>query len=216
MIDLHTHTYFSDGVLGPFELVYRAKLAGYTAIGLTDHGDDSNIDIIIPRMVRAGKVLEKEYGITVLPGIELTYIPPRMIPSGILRARRLGARLVVVHGETPNERVPAGTNRAGIEGGADIIAHPGFISVKEAVLAQKKDVCLEITTRKGHSKGNPHVAKVSRKTGARLVLNTDTHCPEDLLSARLIHATLRAAQLSRRDFDTLQENAGQIIKRRRR
>ena len=29
LIDLHTHTFFSDGVLSPAELVYRCKLRGH-------------------------------------------------------------------------------------------------------------------------------------------------------------------------------------------
>ncbi|HEY3347739.1 MAG TPA: PHP domain-containing protein, partial [Nitrospirota bacterium] len=47
MIDLHTHTLFSDGVLIPAELVRRAEVKGYEAIGLTDHADSSNIDFIV-------------------------------------------------------------------------------------------------------------------------------------------------------------------------
>ncbi len=39
MIDLHTHTFFSDGELAPSELVRRAYLKGYKVIGLSDHAD---------------------------------------------------------------------------------------------------------------------------------------------------------------------------------
>jgi len=38
MIDLHTHSLFSDGELIPSELVSRAAAAGYRAIAITDHG----------------------------------------------------------------------------------------------------------------------------------------------------------------------------------
>ncbi|NTW17979.1 MAG: PHP domain-containing protein, partial [Syntrophaceae bacterium] len=48
MIDLHTHSIFSDGELIPSELVRRAQVTGYRAIAITDHADHSNIDIIIP------------------------------------------------------------------------------------------------------------------------------------------------------------------------
>ncbi|MBU2567479.1 MAG: PHP domain-containing protein, partial [Elusimicrobia bacterium] len=44
MIDLHTHTLFSDGELLPSELVYRAKVNGYSAICLADHADISIMD----------------------------------------------------------------------------------------------------------------------------------------------------------------------------
>ena len=43
MIDLHTHTTFSDGELIPSELVRRAEVLGYKAIGITDHADYTNI-----------------------------------------------------------------------------------------------------------------------------------------------------------------------------
>ena len=43
MIDLHTHTFFSDGGLLPSELARRARIAGYQALAFTDHADVSNI-----------------------------------------------------------------------------------------------------------------------------------------------------------------------------
>ncbi|MEJ2066471.1 MAG: PHP domain-containing protein, partial [Deltaproteobacteria bacterium] len=51
MIDLHTHSLFSDGQLAPAELTRRFEVAGYRALAITDHGDRSNIDFIIPRLV---------------------------------------------------------------------------------------------------------------------------------------------------------------------
>ena len=50
MIDLHTHTLFSDGELVPAELIRRAEAMGYKAIALTDHVDSSNIDLVVPRI----------------------------------------------------------------------------------------------------------------------------------------------------------------------
>jgi Histidinol phosphatase and related hydrolases of the PHP family len=41
MIDLHTHSIFSDGELIPAELTRRAAVAGYRAMAITDHGDFS-------------------------------------------------------------------------------------------------------------------------------------------------------------------------------
>ena len=46
MIDLHTHTLFSDGELIPAELTRRAAVAGYRAIAMTDHADRSNLDLV--------------------------------------------------------------------------------------------------------------------------------------------------------------------------
>ncbi|MBC2695041.1 MAG: PHP domain-containing protein, partial [Desulfobacteraceae bacterium] len=70
MIDLHTHTIFSDGVLIPSELVRRAEFIGLKGIGLTDHGDFSNIDFIVPRIVAIAEKLNSVLSIKVVPGIE--------------------------------------------------------------------------------------------------------------------------------------------------
>jgi len=47
MIDLHTHTTFSDGELIPSELVRRAETLGYRAIAITDHVDFTNIEHVL-------------------------------------------------------------------------------------------------------------------------------------------------------------------------
>ncbi len=54
MIDLHTHSLFSDGELVVSELARRAEAAGYRFIAVTDHADRSNVDLIVPRLVRGG------------------------------------------------------------------------------------------------------------------------------------------------------------------
>lgn len=181
MIDLHTHSLFSDGVLVPSELVRRAVMKGYTAIAITDHADASNIDFTIPRVAAACKELNRRWKITALPGIELTHIPPETFAELTERARSLGAVIVVAHGETLVEPVHPGTNRAAIEARVDILAHPGLISREEAGLAAKHGVHLEITARKGHSLSNGYVAKIAGEMGARLVIDTDTHEPGDLI-----------------------------------
>ena len=128
MIDLHTHTIFSDGELIPSELARRAVSMGYKALAITDHMDHSNIDLIIPRIVKAVRMLKDIMPITVLPGAEITHVPPSLIPDIVKEARRLGAQIVIVHGETIVEPVVEGTNSAAIEAGVDILAHPGLIS----------------------------------------------------------------------------------------
>jgi len=214
MIDLHSHTFFSDGVLVPSELVYRAKVNGYKTIAITDHGDFTNLDFVIPRIKKASKELSSFYGIKVLAGIEITYVPPKLIKKAVRLSRKLGAEIVVIHGETPVETVPEGTNRAGILSGADIIAHPGYITDNEVKLAAKNKVHLEITTRNGHNKTNAHVAALAKEYGARLVLNSDTHEPGDLLTAKKIEETLRRSGLTARDYATMRDNSHKLIERR--
>ena len=130
MIDLHTHTLFSDGELLPSELVRRADIRGYSAIAITDHADASNIDFIVPRIVKVAGELNAAGGIKVIPGIELTHVPPSQIKGLIQEARRLGAKLVVVHGETPVEPVICGAGGfSGNPGDSLTAGNPGTFSV---------------------------------------------------------------------------------------
>lgn len=169
MIDLHTHTIFSDGSLIPSELVQRARTHGYRAIAITDHGDSSNLDLIIPRIVKVSEELNSIWNIIVIPGIELTHVPIEYMSSLVEEARGLGASLVVVHGQTIVEPVIEGTNRAAIMAQVNILAHPGLIDIKDVILAKEKGVYLEISGRAGHSLSNGHVARLAVNYGAPLV-----------------------------------------------
>ncbi len=211
MIDLHTHSIFSDGVLIPAELVRRAEHKGYRVIGITDHGDMSNIDFIIPRLVTVAAELNQVLKIKIIPGIEITHVPPALIPDIIQRSRELGAQLVVVHGETIAEPVAPGTNRAAIEGGADILAHPGLITETDVKAAKNRNVMLEITARKGHSLTNGHVARLCEKNSAKMVINTDSHAPGDLITADQAKKVIRGAGLTEDYFSLMQDNANGLI-----
>ncbi len=210
MIDLHTHSLFSDGVLVPSELVRRAVMKGYEVIAITDHADASNLDFIIPRVAAACKELNRRWKITALPGIELTHIPPETFAGLTKRARSLGAVIVVAHGETLVEPVHPGTNRAAIEARVDILAHPGMITKKEAELAVTNGVHLEITARKGHSLSNGHVAKIAGETGARLVIDTDTHEPGDLIDNDFARAIMLGAGLSTAAIAAILKNSRRL------
>jgi len=109
----------------------------------------------------------------------------------------LGAGLVVVHGETISEPVRPGTNRAAVECPAvDILAHPGFITLEEARLAAENDIYLEITSREGHCLTNGHLANIARQTGARLVVNTDAHTPQDMIDQEMARRVAAGAGLN--------------------
>jgi len=213
MIDLHTHSLLSDGLLLPTELIRRAYMRGYKAIAITDHIDISNMEFVIPKLIKVCERLSSAEEIEVIPGGELTHIPPGHIPELVKEARRLGARLVLVHGETLVEPVPEGTNAAAIEAGVDILAHPGLITLEEAKKAARKGVCLELTTRRGHCLTNGHVARIAREAGASLVLNTDSHAPEDLVTPEQAKKIARGAGLSEEEILKLTENARELVER---
>ncbi|HUL00190.1 MAG TPA: histidinol phosphate phosphatase domain-containing protein [Nitrospirota bacterium] len=210
MIDLHTHSLFSDGVLLPSELVRRAVIKGYEMIAITDHADASNLDFIIPRIATACAELNRRWHIKALPGIELTHIPPETFADLTVRARSLGAAIVVAHGETIVEPVHPGTNRAAIEAGVDILAHPGLITRQEAELAARNDVHLEITSRKGHSLSNGHVAKLAGAVGAKLIIDTDTHEPGDLITDDLARNVLLGAGLDHEIIAAIFQNSKEL------
>ncbi len=181
MIDLHTHSTFSDGELIPSELVRRAVVHGYKAIAITDHADFTNVEHILGCMKNI-KSLEEDYDIRIFSGVELTHVPPEKMPKLVELARRLGAEIVVVHGETIVEPVPEGTNHMAVTLDIDILAHPGLITIEDAERAKDNDICLELTSRNGHNRTNGHVARIAQETGAHLVVDTDTHAPGDLIN----------------------------------
>ena len=213
MIDLHTHTFASDGVLGPAELVRRAEAAGLAAIALTDHADAANLE----RLVGETAAFVRETGpflrIRLLAGIELTHVPPGQVAELVRRARRLGAVLVVVHGETVSEPVAPGTNRAAIEAGADILAHPGLITLEEARLAAAKGVLLEVSTRPPHGMANGHVVAVACEAGAGLVINSDTHAPSDILSKEWRRRAALGAGLADADLERIDGTMAALVER---
>ena len=153
LIDLHTHTFMSDGALLPSEHVRRAWVKGYRAVAITDHADISNIESLLRKSVPVCRELSEAWPITALPGVELTHVPPGHIDRLTKLARSLGARVVVMHGETPVEPVPPGTNMAAIEARVDILAHPGILTEEEARRAAELGVALELSARRGHCLG---------------------------------------------------------------
>lgn len=213
MIDLHTHSFLSDGVLIPSELVRRAKVSGYRAIALTDHVDHSNIEAIISAVVKVSEVLNRYWDIFVIPGVEITHVPIEVFSELTSFARKKGAGIVVAHGESPVEPVLEATNRAAILAGVDILAHPGYISDDDAKLASQKGVYLEITARRGHCITNKHVFAAAQKTGAKLVLNTDSHAPEDLLTEVKIQKILDELTDSSKIKSDILANSADIVGR---
>ena len=213
MIDLHTHSLLSDGALLPSELARRAKVKGYTAIAITDHIDGSNIDFVVPRLAKICSYLSKVWKITVIPGAELTHVPLENLDSLVSQARQLGAKIVLVHGETIAEPVIPGTNKKALESDIDILTHPGLITLEEAKFAAKKNIYLEITTRKGHCLTNGHVAKTALKAKAKLVLNTDSHAPEDLVSVEVARKILEGCGLEKKEIAAVFKNSEELVKK---
>jgi histidinol phosphatase-like PHP family hydrolase len=180
MIDFHTHTLLSDGVLVPAEHIRQAEMRGYRVLGFADHADWATMAAVLPALREAAARENRSGRIRVLVGVELTHLRPGQIAEAAKCARDLGAQYVICHGQTLVEPVEPGTNRAGIEAGVDILAHPGLLSEDDARRAAERGVLLEISAKGGHCLANGHVAAVARMCGAKLLFGSDAHAPEQM------------------------------------
>ncbi|HPP05817.1 MAG TPA: histidinol phosphate phosphatase domain-containing protein [Syntrophorhabdaceae bacterium] len=213
MIDLHTHSLLSDGELLPSELARRAKVIGYTVIGISDHVDTTNFEHVATSIVKLVKKANFYNDIAIIPGAEITHVPPGLIKEIAGELRKIGIGYVVVHGETIAEPVKTGTNREAIMADVDILAHPGIITEEDMALAAKKGTLIEISARKGHCLTNGHVATLAKRMGARLVIDTDAHSPSDLITDEYAKRVVIGAGLSEDDFLIMQKNAEDLSKR---
>ena len=204
--DFHTHSFFSDGVLLPSELIRRAVVAGYGVIAVTDHAGPGNLEEVLGQLARECEVARNHWPIVALPGVELTHVPPGSIAELARRARSAGAAVVVVHGETIAEPVEPGTNSAAIDAeDVDILAHPGLITSDEAERAAQRGCFIEISARKSHAYANAR---------GRLLLNSDCHEPGDLLSSRFQRLVLLGAGIPEQEHATiLTENPRELLAR---
>ncbi|MBE6510235.1 MAG: histidinol phosphate phosphatase domain-containing protein [Methanobrevibacter millerae] len=214
-IDLHMHSLFSDGELLPSELARRALKLNHEVIAITDHVDYYNVDEI-PKIQAAIDDINSNWDITVVLGAEVTHAPTESIDDIAKRAKELGAKIVVVHGETLNEPVTPGTNLAAVQSKyVDILGHPGLITKEEAELALENDIYLEISARKGHCLGNGHVANIAREVGNKLIVDTDTHSPDDLITFEKSYEIARGAGLSDEEaMKAIVDNPRELLKSR--
>ena len=202
LYDFHTHTFHSDGVLSPVELIRRAYVKGYSAIAITDHVALGSLDRIISEVKRDCALARDHWNIFAIPGVELTHLPSQAISDAAQKAKELGAWLVVVHGETPLEPVAEGTNLAAVQSPyVDILAHPGLITSEEIAAAAENGIFIELSARRGHSSSNAHIVSVSQRSGLRLLVNSDAHNEDDLLSFELAQTILGQAGLDDQQYD---------------
>lgn len=215
IIDFHSHTFLSDGVLSPAELVQRAVAAGYRALAITDHVGYANYQYVCEALLRECEVVNRELPITALVGVEITHVAPRALGALAERCKAAGAQVVAVHGETITEPVPAGTNAAAAECEAvDVLAHPGLLTAADARVGQERGLAFELSARKGHSAANGRVARVCQEVGATMIVNSDSHAPEDLLTESLVEKIILGAGLERAQIETIrQDNPAALLNR---
>ena len=212
MFDFHTHTFLSDGVLSPVELIRRAHVAGYRAMAITDHVGHGNLEFILKTLIKDCEVASKQWDILALPGVEITHTPKDEIDYLARAARELGARVVNVHGETISEPVEPGTNHAAVSSAhVDVLAHPGLIHPEDAQVAADNGIFLEVSARKSHGMANGHVVRMAKSVGARMLLDSDAHEPGDLLSPSYAMKVARGAGLDEDEAKALLENGPRAL-----
>ena len=194
-------------------MVRRAYVLNHEAIAITDHIDASNLDAI-PHVIRAVEDIQNNWDILAIPGAEITHAPAESIPRLAKEAKDLGAKIIVVHGETIVEPVIEGTNKMAVNcPDVDILGHPGLITHEDAETAKENNVALEISARGGHCLGNGHVANIAREVGADLVIDTDTHAPHDLIDYDMAYKIGLGAGLSHKEVKlALEDNPKKILK----
>ncbi len=214
-IDLHMHSLFSDGELLPSELARRAAVLNHETIAITDHIDSSNIESI-SKLANAVDDINQNWDIHVVIGAEITHVPIEIIDKLAIKARDYGANIIVVHGETLSEPVISGTNLAAVNSqNVDILAHPGLITNEEAEIARDNNIFLEISARAGHCLANGHVARIANEVGANLVIDTDAHAPNDLITYEKAKLIGLGAGLSEKQVNTvLRDNPLKILRKR--
>ena len=180
-VDFHSHSFLSDGAASPTEMWNEAEALDHRALALTDHLSLEDPKPLLDRLRQEARRWEGE-GFLPLVGVEITKVPPRRIADVARGARTVGAQVVIVHGETIVEHVPAGTNRAAIESGqVDVLAHPGLLDPRDAARAKANSVILEISAQRGHSLCNGHVVRLALEVDADLVVDSDAHDPAQLV-----------------------------------
>lgn len=207
------HSLFSDGELLPSELARRAANLNHEVIAITDHVDYSNVEQI-PQIQKAIDDINANWNIKVVLGAEVTHVPTESIDGVAKKAKDLGAQIVVVHGETLNEPVIEGTNYAAVNSEyVDILGHPGLITYEEAQIAKENGIYLEISARSGHCLGNGHVANIASEVGNKLLVNTDTHSPDNLITFEKSYEIALGAGLSKKEaMAAIVDNPRKLLK----
>lgn len=215
LANFHSHTTLSDGDLSPVELLRQAVARGYTHLAVTDHAGMAELSWLAEQLGESCRIAREGWGIEAIPGVELTHLPPKFIPEAAERAKEAGLELVVVHGETPVEPVEPGTNRAAVSSPhVDILGHPGLITEEEAAMAAERGIFLEISSRRGHSLANGLVARHALSTGARLIIDSDTHAPDDLWNMAFARTVLLGAGISEETIGAiLEDNPRRLLER---
>ncbi len=216
LFDFHTHTTISDGAADPLTMARRCRDNGYAAYVCSDHVDEATVHDRVPQIVAACAEVARSLPLAAIPAVEITRVAPGAVARVAVQARRLGAQLVVVHGETLGDRPQPGLNLAAARcPDVDILGHPGLISEEAAAAARETGVHLEITAAPAHAQTNGHVVRIALAEGARLLLDSDAHQPDALLTGPRAEQLLLGSGLRPEQVAAIRAGAGLAVLARR-
>ncbi len=212
--DFHSHTYLTDGNTSATAMWRYALQLRHEVLAITDHLGTEDPAPLLARLRSEARAWEDSPLIPLI-GVEVTHVPPRKVPEAVRAARRAGAEVVIVHGETLAEQVLPGTNRAALElGEVDILAHPGLLTPEEAELARAHGTILELSGQRAHALANGHIARLALAAGAPLAVDSDAHAPEQLLPAELARKVALGAGLPEDRLRAVLEDAPRALLKR--
>ena len=212
--DFHSHTFLTDGQASATDMWFAADRRAHRVLAITDHIALEDPKPLLDRLHQEARAFE-EGPMQPFVGVEVSMVPARRIADVARGARRAGAEIVIVHGETTVEPVPKGTNHAAIDcPEVDLLAHPGLLDPADAELAASHGTVLELTGRRGHSIANGHVARTALRAGATLVVDSDAHATEQLLAIEAARTVARGAGLSEAEVRrALREAPRRLVRR---
>lgn len=209
--DLHTHTKLSDGISSVDEMIEKARELN-NSIAVTDHITDLNFRNFLETREKYLKIYDD-----LIFGVEITHVDPERIPE-IAKEAKKNSFLVIVHGETPGDIwVPKGTNKASLNCEyVDILAHPGNVTEEDSLKAKENGIYIELSARSLHSvNGNTNrkIAGICRDFGVKMVVNTDSHSVNELLTYSGAMKIAFDSGLSEREGRETNENARKIFEK---
>ena len=212
--DFHAHTYLTDGQSSATDMWRHSDRLLHRAQAITDHLSLEDPAPLLARLHQEARAWEGSPLVT-LVGVEISMVPPRRIADVARAARRAGAEIVIVHGETPVEPVPEGTNRAALEAPeVDLLAHPGLLTEADATLARDHAKVLELSARRGHSLCNGRVAQRALAASVDLVVDSDAHSPEQLVTHEMAQRIAAGAGLGVAEVGRALEDGPERLLRR--
>ena len=183
LIDMHTHTCYSDGELTPDELIKKASKEGIKTLAITDH------DTLLG--VQNVSINPEDYGIELINGIEISV----KVPVG--RMHVLGHNIDIWEPNL-NERMKELHNRS-------------LYSVTGVICQLKKDYDIVFTTEeileilnKERNIGRPDIAKLLIKNG---YVNTVDEAFDKYLNPAYSHCGKVAKGISKKDCIELIKSA---------